>query len=1000
MGFKNRETRSVSDHKTHEAFIEILSRLNAESTSDVDFAEALFGITLSGPLRSLLSHRVGEQDVELRAWMGLTVAETYPHEKKEFESKPFELVLGESWWIHGLFCDAIPIGSDSAGQIYYARLQEPHEVSLYDPGQGAVRFIARDLPTFAYLACLSQRAYDLIEELELDDPEDADPSAPEFRELRRDLKSIAGDICLTDDIVATDFDDVLTGLTGLQPSHRPTVIPTERLHDRAEWLICVLAMGYDSVPIDNIPDTYLVEKNSDEWSSPAVRLYWLWHAFLLDEATRLDELIADLQADPALLVRDSVRIILQLHNLTKTSAAPERLQDVLRSRLTLRKLWHQQAVPGLHSEKPFAPQHERRLKFIATKAHAREKELYVEEPRESVAAIRHSGPSVCAPLLAHLDHPPAGGQFDPRFNPTGADLFPYQPDPMAKNALLAALDVRSSNNLPLPGIVRALGRLQACECHPKLVSLLDEFAPVWEGSYAKAGNPEIVEAVCEALSIIPTNTAIDTLLELANKDTRVEASFNIRSLAVIALAHTDWVAPPEQLQAWLDGDTRTATLYHMALHGHAVPIDPDIEITPTTCVTYLCAAVAGGDFLAGVQAAKLALQTLYSCPLETELAHRMALDLLAEALPYNEVCALLRRIVLFARDEDIRHHALLLIRHHEPDFVLTFCDRPTVDIAFQERGEAGLVDLLSACNPVFAHNVFAKAAEMNMSDAVVPFLQPFAVGLSQYLHFTDIPYSIESQYYAEIACLQAVGEPRVCEAIETLWQSGRVGESRVEYVLQDRSYREMETFQARVSERDLLANKIGAAYAAGKYDEASELGEALVKEFSRNAPAHRNLGHANLMSGNFSDAFTAYRQAQHVDPDNVMGWYWVSQASYHKEEWSEVIQYARLGLSIDQDSQRCRFNLALGLQHKGQMREALTELERLAKADIGEAWMIPSIYINRAEILAQLGELELAREALKACFAAKPDYLKIALAMDGLVETLGEKMINGCANTV
>ena len=1004
MGFKNRATRSAGDHEVQQAFAQTLARLNAESTADVEFAESLFGITLSGPLRSLLSHRVGKHDVELGAWMVHTDAEAYPRARTAFESKPFELVLGESWWIHGLFCDAIPIGRDGGGQIYYARLHHPHEVSLYDPGQGAVRFIAPDLPTFAYLACLGQRAEDLVDELDLDDPEDADSNAPEFRELQRDLKTIADRICLTDDVVATDFDEVLIGLTGLHPSHRPAVIPTEQLHDRAEWLISVLAMGYDSIPLDDIPDTYADEKNSQQWSSPAVRLYWLWYSFLLDETDRLDELILTLEEDPALLVRDSVRIVRKLRDLTDVSAAPKRLQDVLRSRLSLRKLWHQQAVALPPSESaPFAPQDNRRLRFLATGGYSRGRSVYTEEARECVAAIWHSGPTACAPLLAHLDHAPMGGPFHPQYNPAGAALFPYQPDPSAKNSLLAALDFRSadlSHHRLLPGVIRALARLDAKECLAKLLLMLDEFAVVWDAGYAKAGNLEIVQSVCEALAILPTNDAIEPLLDLAIRDLQAHDGFTLRSLAIIALAHTDWVAPAEQLQEWLDGEHRAAALYYMALRGQAVHVDPDLDVTPASCIARMSAAVATGKPLSGVAAAKLALQTLNAEPIETVLAHTMALRLLDTVLPFDEVRPLLRRIVLFARDEDIRHHALMLLRGHEPDFVLTFCDRPTVEAVFEERGEAGLLDLLSAPNPVFAHNVFAKAAETRTLDGVVPFLKPFAEGLSLYRHLTSwsLPYAFESQYYAEISALQAVGEPRATEALQTLWKSGMVGAGRVEYVLKNLSYKGMKKFQAGLAQRNVQLEKVQAIYAAGNYTEACKLAAKLVEQHPSNAPAYRNLGHAYLMSGSYNEAFEAYLQAQRIEPNHAMGWYWVSQASYRKEEWLDVVRCARQGLSIDKDSQRCRFNLALALQHSGQMHEARAEFDRLARENLDrEAWMIPDVHLHRAAVLAHVGEVDEASEALRACFVCKPEYVETALEMAELVEALGEAAINDCA---
>jgi tetratricopeptide (TPR) repeat protein len=996
----------TSEPKVRDVFDnEVLAALGDEAETDVHRVESLFGVAIAGPLRSLLSRRGGDHQLELGAWMVHSDTDAYPRDTKRFATVPFEVALGESWWLHGLFADAIPIGRDGSGQVYYARLHQPHEVSLYDPGQDAVRFIASDLPTFAYLASLGQRAERLVEELELDDPEDADPDAPEFQELRRDLLRIADRINLTDDVVATDFDEILIALTGLHPNHRPESSPTERLHDRADWLSSVLSMGYDSVPLEGIPDTYDEDRRDPEqWSSPATRLYWLWRSFVLDETARLDELVDALDDDQALLVRDSVRLARQLRDLDGPDAAPEGLRDVVRSRISLSALWQ---VPPTALALPKATslpsEHLNRLSFLGSEGYCRGSSAFVEEARECVAALRHSGRAIFMPLVAHLDRPPAGGQFHPEYNPVGATLLPYDADSEAKATLIEALEFRSrdlSHLRLLPGVVRALGRLGADDCVPKLLALLDEFAVAWAGGYAKAGDVGIVEAVCDSLAMLDADDAVDRLVALANHDLEFSGGFGVRARAIVALAHTQWSPPAEQVHAWLQRDERSAALYVMALRGDAVELDPELTITPATCFASMCAAKAAGDLAGGVAAAEVALQTLNTDPFDTGLAHRVALELVEQALPYEEASVILERFVQFARLEDVRDTALRLVRRHDPEFTVTFCDRATVDVAFANQGEAGLVGLLTSPHPVFLHNVFGKAAEVGAIAAVAEHLMPFARGLSQYLYRwpRSLPYLFETQYYAEVSRLQAVGEPTVTDALDALWKSGTVGRERVEYVVGNLSYEGVGGFEATLSQRRDLEAKVNAAYAAGRYDDAAKLGSELLRECPTSAAALRNLGHAQIMAGELDAALEAYLQATTIEPGHAMGWYWVSQASYRKEQWSDVIRYARQGLAVDADCLRCRFNLGLGLHLAGRIDEAISAYERLATEDLShEDWMIADLHLNFAVVLAQQGQLDRAQGALRIALAKNRAYLEIALASDELVEALGEAVIAACA---
>ena len=989
------------DPVLRKAFDELLlDALGPDSDTDVDRVESLFGLTTTGPLRSLLSRRGGDHQLELGAWMVDSDADAYPQETERFANTPFEVVLGESWWLHAALADAIPIGKDGGGQIYLASLHEPHEVTLYDPGQAAVRFVASDLVTFTYLASLGRQADRLFEELELDDPEDADPTAPELQGIRQSLERIEARINLTDEIIATDFDEMLIGLTGLRPGFRPDPCITERLHDRADWLLAVLSMGYDSVSLDGIADTYDAERNDPtRWSSPGVRLYWLWHAFVLGEDERLSELLEALAGDPARLVTDSVRLVKTLHPIRSPEDAAPHLTDVLRSRRSLSTLWNRPPVAlSRPKASPLPPEHQRRVSFLATEGYSRGDSLFAEEARECVAAIRHEGDrAVFAMLMACLDRPPAGGDHHPELNPVGAALLPFECDPSAKATLVDTLDYRSRDLLHLrllPGVIRALGLLGAVDSVPKLLELLDEFAVAWQYGYAKAGNLAIVEAVCDALTRLVADVAIDPLVDLASRDPEVRAASGLRSQALVALARAGWSPPPEQLESWLGGAERPAALVLATRCGRPVGVDRSLDATPTTCLAMMC---AGG---AVRPAAEVALQTVFTDLFETELAHRMALHAIEQSLPCDEAKPVLERFVRIARTEGIRHTAMRLIRKHEPRFTATFCDRATVDAAHGERGPEGLVELLESPCPVFVHNVFGKAAETGSTDAIAPYLLPFAEDLAQYRHRwpRGLPDAVGTQYYAEIAALQAVGEPAATEAIETLWRSGIVGRERVEYVLADRGHEGVAAFEALLADQRADDANVTAAYGSGDHAHAIELASKIVARCPTNAAALRNLGHAYLMAGELDAAHDAYRRATIVEPGHAMGWYWASQASYQRERWPDVIHYARQGLAADPECLRCRFNLGLGLQATDQLEEAMRHYDRLTAADLGdEAWMLDDLGLNRATVLALQAKPEDAKASLRAVLARSPARLEMALGIDELVGALGREGITACA---
>lgn len=944
------------------AFEAFLSRMNPANGDDLQTIERLYGRRPHGPLAELVARRSG--DAEIGPFMVLSAKDAWAMDTL---ATPFETMLErrDRRLLAAVYADAVPIGRDGGGQEYVAHLDDPSEIALFDAGQAALRFLATDLPTFVFLAEVTERAYPLVEALELEDGDlDDKRDHPALVQLAADLAHVADRVSLDDPVVTSDFKDVLAMTTGTTPAFRPPRSAIEALHDRADWIVGVLGMGYDVVPLDDLADTFEEERaDPTRWASAATRLYWLTSAFVLGEDARFEQLADELAGDPAAWVADAARMLRTLRPLASPEDAPSHLCDLVRARRSLSRLWRMPArrpsSPVVGEALPIALR--RRTEFLARAGHCRDDCAYVEEVRECIAALRRADGTATATLFAMLDRPPSGGEAN-RENPIAAALLPDVIAPEHIDVLRDALVFRSrdlGHLAVLPGVVRALGRLGDRASVPQLLDLVTEHAPVWQYGYAKAGNLPILLAICDALAELGDDRAIDVLVALAERDTDVDAALPLRKRAIVALASTSWAPSDTFVARANEGGAREIVKWLLARRGEAPP--PSLD-----------------------DATQL-LHTLHADPFVTRLAHRAALDVLDATLPPDDARAVLVRTIRSTLDEGVRRHAVALMKRRDADFAPTFCDRPTVEAALAEQGVQGLVHLLDAPCPVYRHNVFAIAAEANAQKSVVGHLPAFVADLAVHRHLWGggLAYEFGTQLYAAIDCMRDLG-PDAADAMVSLWRASPIMRERVEYTMKDLGYEGFEALEKAVRNVYILADE-------KRFDE-------LVAENPSVVPAWRNLGHMRLGAGKYDEACEAYARAVTLDPNDAMGWYWLSQAHFNLQRWEEVERAASRGLAADPDSVRCRYNLALSLSARDRIDEARAIFGALLRCDLeGERWMIPDIHLNLAVIALDQKEPEAAAASLGSAFAADRAWLDHALAVPELVAAFGEAKIRDFA---
>jgi tetratricopeptide (TPR) repeat protein len=980
-----------------------LRRLGAPTSEDARRIERLYGHAPRGSLGALVERRCGDLDVEIGPFMVLSAVDVWGDEEG-FDVHPFETTLRhqDGRLLSAIFSDAVPIGRDGGGQEYVAHLADRSEIALFDPGQGELRFLASDLPTFVYLAKLCEESNRLIDELGLDDG-DGKRDNHALEALKSDMALVAERINLADEVVTSDFAESLATTTGVTPTYRPSPSAIETLHDRASWLVLVLGMGYDSVSLEHVVDTFDAERaDAQHWASAARRLYWLWSAFLLGQDERFERLATELSQDPSAWVSDSVRLIAILRTIDDPELAPDGLRDVVRARRSLSRLWRQRLAPtqvelppegaGLPSEV------RRRTDFLASRGYARGKSAYTEEARECLGAIQHGGRELSVALLPYLDRPPSGGKADRQFNVTGAAMLPFDVAPDCKETLLLALHSRSaslSHLGVLPGVVRALGRLGARECVPALVELMTEFAVVWQDGYAKAGSVAVEEAVCDALADLGDDRGIDALVSVVKRDLNVSKS--LRGRALFALAFTSW-EPPEALVR----DARTAgskelVEWLLARRGYAPEVDERLLPVSSIAFSILCRAMGRVPGKVALDAAKLILRTVHQDPFVMRLSHRLALDVLEAGPASEEVTSILARTVRVALDEEVRRRAIELSRKRISSFAPTFCDRPNVDAAFDRDGTRGLASLLGAPCGVYRHNVFAKAAELGAAEVVLEYLSGLILDLATYRHSWAGPlaYAFETQLYAAIDCVRDLGAAGESELV-SLWRASTIGRERVEYTLKDLGFDGVEAIERRITRVSELDRQGGSSYASGRYAEAAARYAELIDINPSIAPAWRNLGNAHLEAGKHEEALAAYEAASEIDPDDAPGWYWVSHALYRGQKWDAVMLAAKKGLAADPTSARCGFNLAIAYSALDRVDEAAAAFDALLERDL-ERWMIADIHLNRAILAVTRADLSGAQDAVKAAIRTDGAWLRYALAVPELVVALGEERIRSLA---
>jgi len=205
------------------------------------------------------------------------------------------------------------IGADHGGQVYFVQVAgDSSEVFIYDPGQGALQFLADSLDSFMFLNDLSQqwRDYGRVHDVDFEDVEngDVDTTAPEIQRITTGLTSLKSRVNLDEDAdVASEFHEQLPALTGVRPVVSSTT-GVEQVFDSARWL--VMALGGIYIELDDATQRVFQDEIDDPTlgTRPATKVYWLWHLFLFDDA-RLVEFSAACAEDEASLVRGTARLM-------------------------------------------------------------------------------------------------------------------------------------------------------------------------------------------------------------------------------------------------------------------------------------------------------------------------------------------------------------------------------------------------------------------------------------------------------------------------------------------------------------------------------------------------------------------------------------------------------------------------------------------------------------------------------------------------------------------
>ncbi len=270
----------------------------------------------------------------------------------------FNAAYADPFAIVSSFTGTLWIGNDGGGQDYMVEVApRSSAVYLFGPGVGELKYLADSLDAFMTLNELleSWSAYEKAHDLDWGEIEDGaiDPETLDIPQIRAGMRRLAERVRLTGfdrSDMASDFDEILPGLTGVRPRAKPASPLVSNLHVRSYWAQMNLRIG----PGYLVEQTFGVNgrrrapRMPPRSDVPADQVYRLWHAFFTADDAVLDRVARECASSKAALARRTAELLLAVRDGT----APGELGLLIATREVVREASSKRAPPPCPQASP------------------------------------------------------------------------------------------------------------------------------------------------------------------------------------------------------------------------------------------------------------------------------------------------------------------------------------------------------------------------------------------------------------------------------------------------------------------------------------------------------------------------------------------------------------------------------------------------------------------------------------------------------------------------
>jgi tetratricopeptide (TPR) repeat protein len=180
----------------------------------------------------------------------------------------------------------------------------------------------------------------------------------------------------------------------------------------------------------------------------------------------------------------------------------------------------------------------------------------------------------------------------------------------------------------------------------------------------------------------------------------------------------------------------------------------------------------------------------------------------------------------------------------------------------------------------------------------------------------------------------------------------------------------------------ISTNYIACLNEAGRFDEAIEQSDELLKIKSDSAPAQSNFGVALLCTGRAQEAIERFRLAIKYDPNYLPAYFNLAVALQNQGRLEEAVSCYKQSLKIKPDNVNCRLKLVAVLGEIGKLDEAVNESRKCLQASPGD----PNVLNTFGAMLGRQGKFDEAADYFNRAIQIDPDYtearnnLNLALA--------------------